>query len=263
MTEENTFKLEMPNTATTIAKARRTAFQAVRQGRRIPGLLWLPQSQIPSGLPLILVQHGGSGHKDDESTQELVARLTGRGFAVAAIDGPIHGERRHEPLPKALRLQAFLDYWAADPHLEDLVQDWLYVIDNLVTHSEIDASRLAWYGVSMGTAYGLSVVAKCSRIKAAVLGKWSANHANSQHLLTDAPAISCDTLFVQHWDDEIFDRNGTLAVFDAIGTQQKQLHAYTGGHFGRSQVELEMSIAHFSRCLESAPLVKTTLDANH
>ncbi|HEY9279540.1 MAG TPA: alpha/beta hydrolase [Eoetvoesiella sp.] len=258
MVKESSFKIDTLNTTATTG-IRQIKFLSTRQNRRIPGLLWLPQLPIRSGFPLVLVQHGGSGHKADDSTQELVAELTSHGFAVAAIDGPIHGERRHHPLPKAERLQAFLDYWGTNPHLEDFVQDWLCVIESLVTHPEIAPCRLGWYGVSMGTAYGLPVVARSPHIKTAVLGKWSADYINSKHLLAEAPAVSCNTLFVQHWDDEIFDRNGTLAIFDAIGTTQKQLHVYTGGHFGRSAVELEACIAHFSRCLKPLATLETTL----
>jgi pimeloyl-ACP methyl ester carboxylesterase len=59
----------------------------------IPGVLWLP-ADAASSRSLVLLGHGGGQHK---KTQGLVARahryVTARGFAVAAIDAPGHGDR--------------------------------------------------------------------------------------------------------------------------------------------------------------------------
>ena len=37
-------------------------------------------------------------------------------------------------------------------------------------------------------------------------------------------------LFQQKWDDELFDRDGQLALFDRIASADKRLHVYPGGH---------------------------------
>src|SRR3954453_18557877 len=59
----------------------------------VPGIVWTPESQ--SGpRPLVLVGHGGSGHKRMPYVLSLARRLVRHaGYAVAAIDGPGHGDR--------------------------------------------------------------------------------------------------------------------------------------------------------------------------
>jgi dienelactone hydrolase len=190
---------------------------------------------------LVLVQHGGSGHKRDAAVLELVSALGARGMAVAAIDGLLHGDRRGVPTDKAALLEEFLAFWQAGGEREGLVCDWLHVAEELAGLAEVAAERIGWYGLSMGTAYGMTIVARCPAIRAAVLGKWSATYPGSAHLMADAAQVRATTLFVQHWDDELFDRQGTLDLFTALATPDKRLLAYPGGHFGRASEELALT----------------------
>ncbi len=221
-------------------------FLATRGTRHIPGVLWLPSSgaDVPA---VVLIQHGGSGDKFDPSVQEVAKALLSTGLGVAAIDGPIHGERRVQCVDKEVLLDEFLRLWDEDPQIEDFAGDWLHVIARLIALPRLRSARLGWFGLSMGTAYGLEVLSRCNAIEASVIGKWSSNYRNSHHLVSSAKGIHGSTLFIQHWDDEIFDRAGTLALFDAIGSRDKRLHVYTGSHFGRSREELEAAIAHLAQ----------------
>lgn len=228
-----------------LAHVQERPFELVREGRRIPGLLWLPaQGRAP--FPLVLVQHGGSGHKRDDAVLELVEALAGRGLAVAAIDGLLHGDRRTARTGEDHLLQAFLSFWHAGGEREQLVADWLAVMQALAVLPDLAAARIGWCGLSMGTAYGLSVVARSPAIRAAVLGKWSASYPNSAHLLVDARSVSASALFIQHWDDELFDRQGTLDVFTALATPDKRLLVYPGRHAGRTAEELGMVVDFLS-----------------
>jgi fermentation-respiration switch protein FrsA (DUF1100 family) len=49
-------------------------------------------------------------------------------------------------------------------------------------------------------------------------------------MTADALRISAPTLFHLQWDDEVFPRDGQLALFDALGSRDKQLVGYTGSH---------------------------------
>jgi alpha-beta hydrolase superfamily lysophospholipase len=105
---------------------------------------------------------------------------------------------------------------------------WRALIDELV--SVWPGAPLLWYGLSMGTAYGLPLLASEQRIGRAVLGMWGTSFVQSARLVADARSVRCPVLFQQKWDDELFTREGQLALFDALGTRDKRLHAYPGGH---------------------------------
>ncbi|KAA0996145.1 hypothetical protein FVF58_50395 [Paraburkholderia panacisoli] len=215
----------------------------------VPGVLW--KGRINSDrVPLILLQHGGSGHKQDEANRDLGTRLVSAlGCLVAALDGPVHGSRAAAPSDAAATQAAFRESWTKGTHTESFVDEWTAAIDALVALPYVDAERVGWCGVSMGTAFGVPICAKCPVIRSAVLGKWSINQRGSQHLVAMAQEIRSSVLFVQHWDDEFFDRSGTHELFDALGTSDKRMYAYPGGHHHRTEEELNAYIHHFQRSL--------------
>jgi dienelactone hydrolase len=209
----------------------RTVFEVrAPSGRLVPCALWRPGGKEARGL--VLLGHGGGGHKLDAST-EAAARLlaTRHHLAAAALDGPVHGERRAEgDRSREAAQAAFRAAWRAGQHREEMVEDWSALLDDLLAGPLPEHSPVGYLGTSMGTAYGLPFLAQESRVVAAVLGLWGTDYPASEHLADAARAASAPTLFIQKWDDALFDRQGVLALFDAIGATDKRLHAYPGGH---------------------------------
>ncbi len=209
-------------------------FQLDVSGAAVPGILFLPTHQ-DNPVPLVLAQHGGSSHKhgaDILDWAELFVRENG--MALASIDGPVHGDRLTSGTPRPGRSEtraAFLALWKSPGGgIRSMVRDWRAVLDWLSTDARIDSNAVAWLGLSMGTAYGVPLLAAEPRIKAAVLGMWGLSFANSEHLALDAPRIGCPVLFQQKWDDELVPREGQIALFERIGSSQKWLSTYPGQH---------------------------------
>ena len=200
------------------------------QGRTVPLRLWAPRgAQGP--MPLVLVGHGGSGHKDSQLVRDIAwPMVLKHGFAVAAIDGPVHGARRATFSDGPDVRQEFRDLWAGGTSIPGMVADWRAALDVLCALPEINSSAIGWYGISMGTAYGIPLVAAVSRIRAAVLGMWGACRPASEQLVSDGVKIHCPVLFQTKEGETLFTVAGQQQIFDNLASRRKEHRVYPGGH---------------------------------
>jgi len=213
-------------------------FNLERESGIVPGILWTP-TQHDRPVPLILMGHGGSGHKRADRQLMLARRFAGVSqVAAAAIDGPFHGDRVPENMDRQ-QYQAMVAAVGVDKVTDGMVDDWRATLDTLSQLDAIDADRIAYIGVSMGTSYGLPYVAAAGgRFRCAVLGKNGMRRASpasaasnmAPRFKQDAPNIKVPVLFHVQWDDELFARDGQFELFDLIGTQDKRLIAFPGPH---------------------------------
>jgi dienelactone hydrolase len=214
-------------------------FSVERAGHEVPAMLWTPiDARAPR--PLVLIGHGGSQSKNAPGIAELASRFVrAHGFAAAAIDGPIHGARRSDVLAGPAMQRAFRDMWATDTRIDFMIADWQATLEALVRMDSVDSGAIGWYGVSMGTAYGLPFIANEPRIRAALLGMWGTDYENSARLAEDAPSVRCPVLFQMKWDDQFFSRKGQLDLFDRLGSKQKWCKVYMGAHTPVEGVQLD------------------------
>ena len=214
------------------------SFRVTWSGGRVPGVLWLPS--LSSGpAPLVLIGHGGGGHKRSARVVEHARWFAGRaGCAVVAIDGPYHGDRVSAPMP-AEQYQARVAEAGAEVVLDRMTGDWTATLDVLAAGGRIDSDRLGYLGVSMGTRYGLPLVAELNdRFRAVVLGKFGLRQSAAMHpgmatpdrVAADAARVTVPLLFHVPADDEIFDRDGQRELFDLIGSVDKRLVVEPGRH---------------------------------
>jgi dienelactone hydrolase len=194
----------------------------------VPGLVWKPAGDCYG---VVLACHGGSGHKLSGAIQSIVGELVPRGMVVVAIDGPVHGGRRADGnLDPTVARQAFRDAWRAGIGKLTMAEEMGAALDAVMDTGDLADLPIGYIGVSMGTAYGLPLLANRKDIKAAAIGLWGVTYPASEHLADFAKDVSCSVWFTQQWNDEFFDREGTFALFDAIGSQDKRLVAYPGPH---------------------------------
>ncbi len=222
----------------------------------VPGAVWAPAGAA-GPRPLVLLGHGGGGHKTAPAITARARRyVTANGFAVAAIDAPGWGGRpvpaEYEPFNAEIE-----ELTAAGKPLGEVfarrgvvaaalaIPEWQAAIDALTGLDWIGAGApVGYWGVSLGSAIGVPLVAAEPRIRAAVLGLMGL-----ETLAEPAARITVPVEFVLQWDDEIVPRDSGLALFDAIGSAEKTLHANPGGHMDVPVFEVESSQRFFTRHL--------------
>ena len=207
-------------------------FDVVHDGRRVPGLVWTPAEPSPPR-PVVLISHGAASSKREGYVVSLARRLVRQhGLAAAAIDGPVHGDRRADGgASPTLSFLEFSQVWSGSETMTDeMVADWQMVLDELQRLEEITPGPAGWWGLSMGTILGLPLVAAEPRITVAVLGLMGLTGPTRDRIAADAPKVTCPVLFLAQWDDELFPRSTAIELFEALGSTDKRLHLQMGRH---------------------------------
>ena len=232
----------------------------------VPGVLWSPASGAADRAPLILMGHGGGNRKKHPAmagrAQLLVA---GCGFHVAVIDAPGHGDRRRTAHDEEEIAELYRARAAGEPegpivvrynaYLAELaVPEWQATLDALQELPQIGTGGpVGYYGINMGTAIGVPLVAVEPRISAAVFGlHWP------DALAEWAKQITIPIEFDLQWDDEHIPREAGLALFDAFASKEKSLHANAGAHKELPRFEADSAVRFFGRHFGSA--IKTAAE---
>jgi dienelactone hydrolase len=207
-------------------------FRLDADGRSVPGLLWTPEG-AHGRRPLVLIGHGASNSKRQDYVLVVAHRLVRRyGFAAAAIDGPVHGDRRTDGVGSGPQVfLGFAQAWMDDPAMTDtMVADWRATLDGLRELPEVGEGPTGFWGLSMGTILGLPLVAAEPRITVAVLGLMGSTGPTRERIVADAPRVTCPVLFLVQWDDELFPRESALELFASLDAPEKRLVANLGSH---------------------------------
>lgn len=221
----------------------------------IPGVLWTPDGTAGTR-PLILMGHGGGQHKKAPGIMARARRFAAEcGFAVAAVDAPAHGDRprteEHDRLIGEMRnrMQTGGDVAPVLAEVHTLiagqsVPEWRAVVDAVQEVDHVGAGPVGYWGLSLGCGLGVPFVAAEPRVRAAVLG------LNGAETSAEAAAqITVPVEFLVQWDDERVPRAASLALFDAVASAEKTLHANPGNHGEVPAFELDSSLRFFTRHL--------------
>lgn len=227
----------------------------------MPLALWTPEDVAPRGL--VLVGHGAGAHKREDYVVALARRLVRTsGIAAASIDAPIHGERRGTaPEPPTLVMMQFAQAWSSDDTLTDrAVGDWVATLDALQMLAELAEVPVGYWGLSMGTLFGLPFVAAEPRVRACVLGLAGITGPTAARLAADAPNLTVPTLFLVQLDDELFSTSSSLELFGEIGTEDKRLYMSPGRHRAVPKDAFLLSVDFLSSHLAQAAVPEGLAD---
>jgi pimeloyl-ACP methyl ester carboxylesterase len=222
----------------------------------IPGVLWSPASAAARS-PLVLMGHGGGTHKKWPAMSGRAHRLvTDGGFTVAVIDAPGHGGRPLTAYDERERATMQHAMAAGEPVRPIVVRynaeiagravpEWQATLDALQELPEIGGDGpVGYFGLNMGTAIGVPLVANEPRISAAVFGlHWP------DALAETARQVTVPIEFMVQWDDEHIERQASLALFDSFASKEKTLHANAGKHKELPRFEADSAVRFFARHL--------------
>ncbi|MFE9830581.1 dienelactone hydrolase family protein [Streptomyces halstedii] len=221
----------------------------------IPGILWTPVS-TPAPAPLILLGHPPLGLRT--MYPRLVARArdsVARGFAAATIELPGSGDRPRWPAADQARCDLRRAMAAGRPVGDEIVgalvlplvdqavPEWQAALDALLPLPGI-GGPVGYSGGLISIGIRLAVVEP--RVSAAVL---FAGSLVPRALVEEARQVTVPLHVLLQWDDEGNDRQASLDLFDAFGSQEKSLHAHLGGHTGVPESAGEAAAQFFTRHL--------------
>lgn len=236
------------------------AFTLDRPAEPVPGILWTPEGAA-GPRPLVLFGHGGTQHKRVPNILALARRLVRHhDLAAVAIDLPHHGDRIPEAErglsreERRERLGRRLFGRGRGETTQLAVGDWIATVDAVTDLPEIGVGGpVGYWGLSMGCAFGVPLIAGEPRIDAAVLGLFGWAEGSRLVGYDDlARAITVPLLFIVQWDDEVVDHHHAAELFGIFGSTRKTMHANPGRHVEVPLFERAAAEAFFAEHLVAA-----------
>lgn len=220
--------------------------------RPVTGVLWSGPDTGP-GAPLVCFGHGASGDRHQRPIPDIARELcTTLGYFGLALDGPVHGRRQVGPGGR----DAFWPEWQRTGTAHDMVRDWKLALGTVSGLAEVGSGPVGYWGLSMGTIYGVPFIAAEPRVSAAVIGLMGlvSEPAHYAPVIREAArAVTCPVMFIWQLEDELFTREECLGLFDALESADKRLHANPGLHPAVPPEELAFSTDFLARHLSGTP----------
>ena len=210
-------------------------------GRTRTGAVWLPHETTSTSL--VAFGHGASGNRYQAPIPYLAGRCIEAGHTVISIDGPVHGLRQVGPGGR----KAFGAELRRESMVDDMNADWRFAIQLAQSESSAEIRELAYFGLSMGSIFGIPMLADPLQELPAVvatlglLGSQGIGNRLSARILEDATKLTCPILFLMQLEDELFSRDGYLELFDALASPDKRIHANPGLHPAVPAAEIQFA----------------------
>ncbi len=198
----------------------------VEEEAPFPVSVWTPEAHARGA---VLLGHGLGVDRTHSTVRAPVECLVERhGLAVIAPDLPLHGARRIGASDSAAIVSAWQTYWASGG-AASLRDEWVRIAS--FARERFPSARLGYFGLSLGTQYGVVFLASAPQVAAAVLGLFGAEAAPKSPIMHAwAPKVRCPVYFVQKHDDEIHPRAKTDRLYGLLGSAEKVLDSTPGLH---------------------------------
>jgi dienelactone hydrolase len=205
-------------------------------GERVPVHLFLPKNVKPPFQTVLFFP--GSGVIRNPTSGDLTAEVVKVDYVVLsgrALVYPIYKYTFERGDPK-IRSSWPVPTRAYTTWIQQLVMDARRTLDYLETRSDIDSSRLAYYGVSWGARLAPISIALDSRIKNGILamgGLGSTATAPEADPLNFLPRVRVPILMLNGDQDFIYPlQTLQLPLLEGLGTpaSDKRHVVYPGGH---------------------------------
>lgn len=205
-------------------------------GRSVPAFLSIPNGAA-GRLPAVVLVDGLAGTKSRWWQADgwprglsLTRALMDAGFVVIALDAPFHGERIAEG--------GFEDPWSMRQRtgrMRDMLTrtaiEQRRAIDYLATRAEVDTTRIAILGLSMGGVVSHIVAAVDPRVKAVVAGVTPLTWITpALHVANFAPRIRQPILLLMGRTDSYYTPEAAARHLALIASETKELAMYDVGH---------------------------------
>lgn len=205
------------------AGVKETRFDIVVDDVTVPAILWTPEGASGTR-PLMVFGHGGQQNKRVSNILRMARDfVTTEHYAVLAIDGYGHGERT--PAPEAD---------SGEPRrAENMTAETMAAISAVQDLDYVGQGPVGYWGVSMGTRFGVPLVANDDRFTAALFGLFGLFPEGSTVPAgwgDDARSIDIPLIFVYQRSDSLMTLQSGIDLFDAFGSSDKTMHINPGGH---------------------------------
>lgn len=178
---------------------------------------------------VVLLGHGLGVDRFDE-TVLVPSRLLADdfGFVVVCPELPLHGERAKRSHTSGDIARAWHEYWAGGGWRELLVEWGAVQSQSQLWFPDVP---VVYFGLSLGTQYGILFLSKAKGVRAAVLGLFGSEPPPRSIVMNEcAPKVCVPTYFIQKLDDEIHPAENARHLFASLGTSEKVLDASSGAH---------------------------------
>jgi len=212
------------------------SFQVTGGREVVPGILWTPAGAT-GPRPLVLVGHPLGGDKRTSHALALVDRVVDQaGWAVAAIDAIGHGDRAlrsgvggGDGGGGGVRAVTPAHLGAAGDACEEMAEDWTATLTALRSLDDIGDGPVGYFGLSMGTVFGLAFLATAPAVRCAALGLMGTFGAVTPWARA-APSVTCPVTFFVQRRDTLIRAAHAKALYRSLGSTDKRLRANRGGH---------------------------------